>query len=168
LEKESSIGAEDLKALREFQTKALKLERALSGTLAVANDLNGRLKQIKQALDASFTEDKKGKDTVRKLENETRDILRALQGDNALRARNENTLPSTWERVGSIIETLRYAIAKPTTTQREAYRIASEELTQELAKLRAMIDGDLKDLEKSLDLAGAPWTTGRLPDWKDK
>jgi photosystem II stability/assembly factor-like uncharacterized protein len=168
LEKESTISAEDLKSLREFQAKALKLERALSGTLSVANDLTGRLKQIKQALDALTTEDKKGKEMAHKLENQTRDILRVLQGDNILRARNENTPPSTAERVGSIIETLRYAIAKPTTTQRDAYRIASEELTVELAKLRAMIDGDLRDLEKSLDLAGAPWTTGRLPDWKDK
>jgi hypothetical protein len=26
---------------------------------------------------------------------------------------------------------------------------------------------DLKKLEKALDVAGAPWTPGRLPEWKE-
>jgi hypothetical protein len=58
------------------------------------------------------------------------------------------------------------ALAKPTTTQREAYGIASEEFTAELAKLRQLIEVDLRELEKALDGASAPWTPGRLPDWK--
>ena len=50
----------------------------------------------------------------------------------------------------------------------EAYRIASEEFGEELAKLRKLIDVDLKGLEKVLDEAGAPFTPGRLPDWKER
>ena len=72
------------------------------------------------------------------------------------------------ERVEYIVETQRLSLAKPTQTQREAYRIAGEEFSQELAKLRALIDGDLKGLEKALDTAGAPYTPGRLPEWKEK
>jgi len=29
------------------------------------------------------------------------------------------------------------------------------------------MDVDLKQLEKALDAAGAPWTPGRLPEWKE-
>src|SRR5262249_50302918 len=89
---------DDLKALREFQVKALRLERALAGTLQAANDLTGRLDQIKQALEVEPSEDKAGKEAVRKLEQRNRDILRALRGDVVLRGRNENTPMSALER----------------------------------------------------------------------
>ncbi len=36
------------------------------------------------------------------------------------------------------------------------------------AKLRSLIEKDLKEIEKVLDAAGAPWTIGRLPEWKGK
>ena len=164
----ASMNPADVKVLHIFQQDALKLERALSGTIQVANDLTGRLQQIKKALDAAPIAEKKWQDLVRKLDKENRDILRVLRGDIVLRGRNENTPASTWDRVGSIIETQRYSLAKPTATQRDAYNIAGEELTQQLAKLRSLIEGDLKNLEKELDVAGAPWTTGRLPEWKGK
>ena len=83
-----------------------------------------------------------------------------------MRARNENTPIAIAERVESIADEQLLALAKPTTTQRDAHRIASEEFKAELAKLRRLIDTDLRELERALDAAGAPWTPGRLPDWK--
>ena len=85
-----------------------------------------------------------------------------------LRARNENTPISISERVGEIEGSGFHALEKPTTTQQDTYKIASEEFGQELAKLRTLVEVDLKNLEKALDLAGAPWTPGRLPEWKEK
>jgi hypothetical protein len=70
--------------------------------------------------------------------------------------------------VGNIVESERLSLARPTTTQRDEYAIASQEFGTELAKLRKLIDVDLKEIEKALDLAGAPWTPGRLPEWKEK
>ena len=72
------------------------------------------------------------------------------------------------ERVGVVVGATRFAIAKPTGTQREAYRVASADLAREVAKLRTLIDVDAKELAKALDAAGAPWTPGRLPAWTDK
>ena len=48
------------------------------------------------------------------------------------------------------------------------FREAEAAIRPALEKLRKLIEVDLKALEKSLDLAGAPWTTGRLPEWKEK
>jgi hypothetical protein len=110
----------------------------------------------------------KWQDTVRSLQKRNRAILRAMRGDTALRARNENTPPSISERVAYIVDSQRFSLAKPTKTQQESYQIASEEFAQELTKLRALIDVDLKNVEKALDAAGAPWTPGRLLDWKEK
>lgn len=160
--------ASDLKELREFQQKLARLRRAVSGTLNAANELAGRLEQVKQSLDRTPAAKPEWKATARELERRTRDILRALRGDVALAARNENTPPSISDRVNYAVSSSRQSLAKPTATQREAYRIASEEFTQELAKLKALIEKDLRQLEKDMEEAGSPWTPGRLPDWKDR
>ena len=159
---------EDRKLLFEFQQKVIRLERAVSGALEAANNLTTRLEQIKRAMDYTPSIDLKLKDRARALEKQNNEILRALRGDTALRGRNENTPPSIAERVGNIVQSERLSLARPTTTQREEYAIASQEFATELSKLRKLMNVDLKEVEKALDLAGAPWTPGRLPEWKEK
>src|SRR5262249_51984804 len=158
----------DRKALFEFQHKVARLDRAVSGALDAANELNNRLAQLQRAADSTPGVESKWKVTVRVLQKRNRAVLRALRGDETLRTRNENTPPSISERVSYIVETQRFSLAKPTQTQRESYQIAGEEFAQELTKLRTLIDVDLKALEKALDTAGAPWTPGRLPEWQEK
>jgi photosystem II stability/assembly factor-like uncharacterized protein len=158
----------DRKALFTFQQKVLRLERAVSATLEVANGLTGRLEQIRRALDQTPAIEERWKEDVRKLEKENREILRALRGDVALRARNENTPASISERVERIVDEERLSLSPPTQTHRELYAIASQEFAHELGRLRKLVDVDLKELEKALNLAGAPGTTGRLPEWKER
>jgi len=162
---EASIPPSDRQALRAFQAKVQILRRAVSGTLEAANALTDRMEKIKKALDQTPWIDPKWKTAARNLAQANRDILRALRGDVTLRARNENTPISIVERVEDIAGEQLLALAKPTTTQLEAYRIAGEEFSIELTKLRRLIEGDLRELEKAMDAAGAPWTPGRLPDW---
>jgi photosystem II stability/assembly factor-like uncharacterized protein len=163
---ETAIPPSDRQSLREFQAQVQRLRRAVSGTLEAANALGDRLEKIKKALDQTPEIESKWKTMARDLEKRNRSVLRALRGDVALRARNENTPISIVERVEGIADEQLLALAKPTTTQREAFRIASEEFSAELTKLRKLIEVDLRELEKALDAAGAPWTPGRLPDWK--
>ena len=163
---ESSIPQTDRQLLRAFQAKVQRLRRAVSGTLEAANALTDRLEKIKKALDQTPTIDPKWMAAARKLAQNNRDVLRALRGDVALRTRNENTPMSIVERVEDIAGEQLLALAKPTTTQLDAYQIANEEFSVELAKLRHLIEVDLRELEKAMDAAGAPWTPGRLPDWK--
>jgi len=163
---EAAIPPSDVQALGEFQAKVQHLRRAVSGTLEAANSLSDRLEKIKRALDQTPGIDSKWKVVARDLEKRNREILSSLRGDVALRARNENTPMSIVERVETIAEEQLLALTRPTTTQREAYQAAGEEFSTELAKLRGWIEVDLRELEKALDAAGAPWTPGRLPDWK--
>ena len=144
-----------LKELREFQAKAAKLRRAVSGTLEAANELAKRLEGLHRALDETPGAKAEWKIQVRDLEKRDRDALRALRGDVALRTRNENTPPSIGERVDYAVESSRLSLAGPTATQREAYRIASEEFTEELAKLRKMFDKEVPELEKAMEASGA-------------
>jgi photosystem II stability/assembly factor-like uncharacterized protein len=153
--------------LFEFQAKVTRLERAVLGTIEATNALTTRLAQDKQALDQTPSIEKKWQAYVRDLEKRTREIHRDLVGDQVMRAHNEGTPPSTVERIEGIVGSQRNSLSAPTQTQREAFRIASEEVTGELARLRQVIEVDLPKLEKVLDAAGAPWTPGRLPQWKE-
>jgi photosystem II stability/assembly factor-like uncharacterized protein len=155
-----------LRELFAFQQQVTRLERAIESALEAANHLNTRLEQVKQALDQTPTIDPKWKDLARQLEQRNHDILRALRGDEVLRARSENTPSSIVERVRYVVESERQSLARPTTTQREQYLIASDEFAQVLSRLRRLIDVDVKRLDQALNKAGAPWTPGRLPDWK--
>ena len=163
--------AEDLagrKALLEFQEQVGRLEKAVHAALGVANETTTRLEQIKRALDHVPGGDPKLQRAARELEKRNRDILRALRGDTVLQARNESTPTSVQERVRYVLGSQRFSLGPPTATQRESYRIASEEFAGQLAKLRKLVEVDMKQLEKGLDDAGIPWTPGRLPAWKAK
>jgi hypothetical protein len=159
---------DDRKLLLGFQQKVTRLERAVAGALESANGVTTRLEQIKRALESTPSIDPKLRDRARALEKQNRDILRALRGDVVLRGHNENTAPAIAERVGSIVQSQRLSLSRPTTTQREEYAVAGKEFATELEKLRTLVNVDLKELEKALDLAGAPYTPGRLPEWKDR
>ena len=164
-------GAMDVAALKElhaFQAKVVRLDRAVSGTVEAANELAKRLESLRRALDQTPAAKPAWGTQVRDLEQHTRDVLRALRGDVALRSRYENTPPSISERVEYAVDSSRLSLAKPTATQQDAYRIASDGLSEQLGKLRKMIKEELPGLEKAMEAAGAPWTPGRLPEWPEK
>ena len=71
------------------------------------------------------------------------------------------------ERVFSIVGEQRMSTSRPTQTQVDDYNAAAQEFQQALGSLRSLIEGDLAKLEKAMEAAGAPWTPGRIPEWKD-
>jgi photosystem II stability/assembly factor-like uncharacterized protein len=158
----------DRAALVEFQQKAARLQRAVQGALDATNALKPRLALIRRALLETPAAGDKLLDDASALDKRTNDILRALRGDNALRARNINLPPSISERVGNVVGSQRLSTARPTQTQINQYNAAAQDFEQTLAQLRQLIEGDLVRLEKQMEAAGAPWTPGRIPEWKDQ
>jgi hypothetical protein len=77
-----------------------------------------------------------------------------------------NTPPSITDRVGYIVSAQRTSTSRPTQTQMNQYTVAAQEFEGVLAQLRQLIDVDLDKLEKQLEAAGAPWTPGRVPEWR--
>jgi hypothetical protein len=78
-----------------------------------------------------------------------------------------NTAPSINDRVGYVVGAQRMSTAKPTQTQLAQYNAAAQDFEGVLSQLRTLIEVDLSRLEKQLEAAGAPWTPGRIPEWKD-
>lgn len=64
------------------------------------------------------------------------------------------------------IASLQKVLIETPKTCREAYEIAGTEFAATLAKLRTLIGTDLVRLDAEAEAAGAPWTPGRLPEWK--
>jgi hypothetical protein len=164
---QSSMTAADRSALVEFQQRVARLQRAVSGAVETANQLKTRLGLIKRALQETPAAEAKLIDDAAAIEKKTNDILKSLRGDQALQARQENLPASITERVRTIVGDQRMSIQPPTQTQRDHYAAAAAEFEQVLARLRAVVEGDLARLEKAMEAAGAPWTPGRLPEWKD-
>ncbi|HXD30233.1 MAG TPA: hypothetical protein VN643_03905 [Pyrinomonadaceae bacterium] len=164
----SGMSPADREALVAFQQKVARLQRAVQGAQDAANALKPRLALIKRALLETPSAGDKLLDDTAALDKRTNDILRALRGDNALRSRNINLPPSINERVSEIVGTQRTSIARPTQTHIAQYAAAAQDFETTLTQLRQLIEVDLARLEKQMEAAGAPWTPGRIPEWKDQ
>jgi photosystem II stability/assembly factor-like uncharacterized protein len=166
VEGQENMNASDRAALVEFQQKVARLQRAVSGALEAANALKPRLVAIRRALLETPGAGEALMAEATALDKRTNEVLRALRGDNALRARNMNLPPSISERVSDIVGSQRMSTSRPTQTQMNQYAAGARDFETTLAQLRQLIEDDLLRLEKQMEAAGAPWTPGRIPEWK--
>jgi len=161
----STVSAADRAAQEEFNHKVARLYRALSGALHTADEVEGRLKSIREALHETPAVEKQLGATADSIEARNREILRALRGDAALAKRNEQVPTSINDRIQYVMEGERFSLTRPTQTYMDAYNIATGEFSEQLGRLRALVEVDLGKLEKYMEAAGAPWTPGRVPEW---
>src|SRR5207244_9806721 len=133
VEGQEGMVASDRAALVEFQQKVARLQRAVTGALEASNALKPRLVAIRRALIDTPSAPEQLLADASALDKRTNEILRALRGDNALRARNMNLPPSIVERVGEIVGAQRTSTARPTQTQINQYTVAAQDCEQTLA-----------------------------------
>jgi len=164
----ASMNTSDRAAQEEFLRKVTRLYRAVSGALHTAEDVESRLKSIREALRETPAAEQKLAAAADGLEARDREILRALRGDVEIAKRNEAVPSSINDRVTSIMEGERFSLAKPTQSNIDSYNVAAAEFADQLAKLHTLVEVDLNKLEKDMEAAGAPWTPGRVPDWSDR
>ena len=166
VEGQENMSTADRAALVEFQQKAVRLQRAVSGATQATNALKPRLAAIKRAINETPSLPARLQDEATALERRVNEIQRALSGDSAARRRNMNTPPSINDRVNYVINAQRMSTARPTQTQQNQYSAAAQDFETVLGQLRQLIEVDLSRLEKQLEAAGAPWTPGRIPEWR--
>jgi photosystem II stability/assembly factor-like uncharacterized protein len=162
----TTLPAKDRKSLLELQKKVAELSRAVQGAVRAANDLSRRIDYIKEALHQTPDVSKQLMSQARTIEDQTAEILRALTGDRTISRRYANQPPSISGRVNTVVRAHWRSTSAPTQTMKDQYRIAGKEFEPQLAKLKKLIEVDLKKLEKAMEEAGAPWTPGRIPVWR--
>jgi photosystem II stability/assembly factor-like uncharacterized protein len=152
----------DHRARGRFQVQVQELRRQLTGATELATATSAKLDQIRRALDQTPGAPGALHDRVRAYLRRVSAIQAELSGDRAFGSRSDPTPASISERVGSITSALGRTLQPPTSTNLEQYRIATELLGAEQAKLRQLVDSDLPALEREVERAGAPYTAGRV------
>ena len=164
-----TLPAPDRAELLAFQEKTAKLTRAISATQQLADNLMERLHYVKQAISntADAPEELMAKATA--IEIQLDNILWKFNGQSPKASREENwpAPPSVRERVGALVYSHWGSTSAVSETQIQMYDILAEEFPPILDQLRNIATVELKGLEDELDAIGAPWTPGRIPEWKE-
>ena len=155
----------DRATVLEFQKNASKLQRAVMGADKATADALTRVQLIRRALDQIAGPDPKLVAQVNTVDTALRDINDQINGDPVLHSHNEPFPPSLLDRVNTAVNGLATTSA-PTATHRQSLAIAQQQATQILDRLRNVIGVDLANIEKQMNLLGAPWTPGRIPELK--
>ncbi|HYL91975.1 MAG TPA: glycosyl hydrolase, partial [Alphaproteobacteria bacterium] len=166
-EAEAGMKPETLAVLHRFQRQVARLERAVAGAVASGNEMKARLGDLRKALTMTPASTQPIIESVDLLERDLNALMVTLRGDVALRARSEQTPNSILDRVRNVAGSEQFSGSAPTNTSRSQYSIAAEEFSvvlQQLQALHARFDA----LEKQAEQAGAPWTPGRVPEWKEE
>jgi len=162
----ATLPASDRAELLDFQQRVARLQRAVLGAARAASQAREGIDHIKKALDTKPDAPAELAERVRDLENRLQDLQVELNGDRAIRRRNEPTPPSIVARVQRIVGGQWTSTSAPTQTNRDAYRYASSLFEPVLGELQSLIETDLEALHEGLESAEAPWTPGRVPRWK--
>ncbi|MEE4271803.1 MAG: hypothetical protein V2I67_09015 [Thermoanaerobaculales bacterium] len=148
-----------------FEQKVARLQRAVAGAVKVTGEIEDRLAHLRKAILDTPAADAEALAAARALQSELDDIKIELIGDPTKAGRNVFTPPSISDRVNRIVGGLWETTQGPTQTQRDTYGWAGEAFTTELGRLQTLVS-NLESLENQLELAGAPWTPGRVPTWQ--
>jgi photosystem II stability/assembly factor-like uncharacterized protein len=164
----SSLPASDRKALAEFQQKTARLQNAVFATASAIQETKKKTKLIKNALMSSVNVDVKTLEKVRDIEAKLQALSIKMTGNTSISKRNENQTPSIVERLTYVIWGIWATNNNPTETQKQNYKIASEQLTPVIDELRQIVSVDIASLKAELQKLNAPWIPGTLPQWNPK
>ena len=162
----ATLPAADRTEVLAFQHDVTELRRAVRAAGEVSNDALSRLRHARVAVREAPELDLALLQRLEDLDRRLFALRVELSGDDTLSGRNNAAPPSIRERVENVAGSQLSTTSAPTRTERDAYRFAGEAFATVLADLRRLIEVDLEAIEAELEAAGAPWTPGRLPDWK--
>ena len=161
----ASLPVVDRAKVVDFSKKIARLQRAVTGSVELAKETHKRLDFLAKAILETPAASPALLTRAKDLETRLSDLEIALNGDKILAKYQEPAPASIAQRAEGIAEALWGITSAPTGTQQRSYETAAQEFAPVLAKLKVLVDTDLKDLESKVEAAGAPWTPGRVPTW---
>lgn len=162
----TTLPANSSPALVAWQRQVAELQRSIQGTSAVVRDAVQKVKYFKAAaLTIPQTDQNLTKDILN-MESKLRVIQDKLFGDQVSDQLDIDREPSINNRLFNVIFSHNRTTSDPTTTMKNQVQWAGEEFEAISGQLKALIETDIPAIEKKLEEAGAPYTPGRLPEWK--
>lgn len=162
-----ALAISEKKQLTDFCKKVGDLRRAAGSADSYRAELSNKMKYIKAAVNEAPQKLEQLPAELLAIDKKLIDINVKLNGDATLAKREFETVPSINGRIGSIEYTLWNISTAPTQTFIQSFEIASAQFTEVLQLLKE-IDADIRKVETVLEQNKAPYTPGRIPDWKDK
>jgi hypothetical protein len=154
----------DRRALQAFQLKAADLQRAVAGAGKAIEELQNRIAYVRAAIVQTQTVSDADRASLQRIAGRLADVATAVNGDATIASRNEPVPMSISERAGRIYSILVFSQAPVGGLFEESYEFAATEFEAALASLKSL-ERELSALESALDVKGAPWTPGRIPNW---
>ncbi|MGI8582010.1 MAG: WD40/YVTN/BNR-like repeat-containing protein, partial [Chitinophagaceae bacterium] len=155
----------DKKTLHDFGKKVAELKRAVDGTNSYRNELLNRLRFMKEAALQTAAIDQNIVKDIISLEKRLGEVSNKLNGDASLTRREFEAPSSINNRIGNIMEGVITTTVAPTNTAINSYMISAQQFAPLLAEVKT-VGEELKRIENLLEKSGAPYTPGRIPDWK--
>ncbi|MBK7851714.1 MAG: hypothetical protein IPJ66_11415 [Bacteroidetes bacterium] len=163
----ASMAATDKKALDAFCKKVSELRRATASADAYRGELSNKLKFIKQAILDAPAALPEALSQVTNFEKRMVAVNTSLNGDASMAKREFEIPTSINSRVSAIESSLWAASTAPTQTAIQSLQTAGQQFEPVLQELKKL-DQDIRKLEDLIEANKAPYTPGRIPEWKNK
>lgn len=161
-----SLPAKDRAELVAFQKKVRELSRAVTASTRILGEISEKIALYRAALKSVAVPDADLNSDIGSLEEKVKALQIVFYGDRTLQRADKDAVPGISTRIRSIAYEQSRSTSAPTQTQRDAYEIAAEAFEPALAELKTIVSVDVARIEKKLEGLGAPYTPGRLPEWK--
>lgn len=154
-------------AVVAFQKETARLQRAVMGASAVVNELNERVDDLKKALEMTPADVSTISAELDVFSKALQTVKEELRGNPTKGSHNEPVAFSLIRRMSRISGgAWSGSIQEVTGTQRRQYEIVASQFEGILSQVTRLVEIDLKSIEDAAELAGVPWTSGRLPVWE--
>ncbi len=166
----TTLPAADRQQLVAFQKSAGEITRTVQGTQKFLSDMMKRVETLKQTAvntpQAPFEVQKRLADLSNQLEELNLKFNRPSSKPSA--EENPPAPPTLNDRLDALAYIHWSSTASLTKNEMNAYDAVMVEFPPVYNKIKSLYEADLKNIEAELEKYGAPWTTGRLPEWKVK
>ena len=149
-------------AVLAFKQQLAELQRTADGINKKLDEMENRVKHLKQAIDLTPADLEDAAQEIRYLASRITAVKIKMRGDSTISSRQEAVPWSISQRVGSLYGGLIESQADIPGNYRDSMQIAAGSLSTALKELH-MIEADLQAFEDEADANGAPWTPGRMP-----
>ena len=153
-------------AVLAFEQRSSALQRAVLGANAAAGEAASRVELLQRALHETPGATPQLLTDVRALGDTLRGIQWTLNGDPTMERRQESSPPALSDRLRRITGGWSSSLGDPSASQQRQYEVIAGEFGGILERLRRTVEVDLKRVEDAAEAAGAPWTSGRIPNWR--
>jgi len=153
--------AEDREEKVAFQKEVARLQAEFGAARRLMSESRNKLRYIKAAIKRADMPMGNMLSKALSIEDALDEAQLAMYGDPVKRRLDIPQPPSPSSRLGNIGWQQKYSTATPTQTHRDSFAIAKAEIKTIKANLEQIFNVSIKNLEKELVDAGAPYTPGR-------